>query len=111
MAGERWEEGDDDGGMGQTVVFFYLLYASMVKSPVHPSHLFQRGKGGVDLAIHVSASRELRLPLHARIEEVWQIFLTGHVGCAIKQSQWLACTMRGPPSVQSCQYQVIPAIP
>jgi hypothetical protein len=57
--------------MGQTVVLFSLPYPSMVKSPVHPSCLFQRGNGGVDLTIHVSAPRELRLPLRARIEEAW----------------------------------------
>jgi hypothetical protein len=41
----------------------------------------------MNLAIHVSAPRELRLPLHTGIEEVRQIFLTGYAGHAVKQSQ------------------------
>jgi hypothetical protein len=85
--------------MGPIVVLFSLLYPSMVKFPVHPSRLFQIVNGGIDLAIHVLASCELRLPLRARIEEARWIFLTGCMGRAVKQSQWPACTMRGPPSV------------
>jgi hypothetical protein len=103
MARKCWEEDDDDGGMGQTCVLFSLLYPKTVKSPIHPSHLFRRGNGGVDLALHVSAPRELRLPLRARIEETRWIFLTGHVGHGVKWSQWSASTMRGPPNVRSCQ--------
>jgi hypothetical protein len=62
--------------MGQTVVLFSLLYPSIKKSPVHPSRLFQRGNNGVDLAIHILALRELRLPLRVIIEEERWIFLT-----------------------------------
>jgi hypothetical protein len=82
--------------MGQTVVLFSLLYPSMVKSPIHPSRLFRSGNGGVDLALHVLAPRELRLPLRAIIEEMRRIFLTERVGCAVKQSQWSGVHYEGP---------------
>jgi hypothetical protein len=62
----------------------------------------------VNLAVHVSAPRELRLPLRTGIEEVRQIFLTGRAGRAVKQSQQLACAARGPPGMWSCQCQAIP---
>jgi hypothetical protein len=95
--------------MGHTVVLLSLLYPSVVKSPAHPSHLFQRGNGNVDLAIHVSAPRELRLPLCTGIEEARHIFLTGRAGHAVKQSQWPACAAWGLPGVWSCQCQAISA--
>jgi hypothetical protein len=95
--------------MGQTVVLFSLLYPSMVKSPIHLSRLFRRGNGGVDLAIHMSAPRVLRLPLRMRIEEAWRIFLTGCAGHAVKLSQWPAYAAWVPPGVWSCQCQAISA--
>jgi hypothetical protein len=57
----------------------------------------------------MSAPRELWCPLRTRIEEAWQIFLTGRAGRAVKWSQQPACAALGPPGVQSCQYQAIPA--
>jgi hypothetical protein len=41
----------------------------------------------VNLAVHVSAPRKLRLPLCTGIEEARQIFLTSRAGHAVKQSQ------------------------
>jgi hypothetical protein len=72
---------------GQTVVPSPLLYSSTKKSPDHPSRLFRRGNDGMNLAVHVSAPRELGLPLCTGIKEARQIFLTGRAGCAVKQSQ------------------------
>jgi hypothetical protein len=59
----------------------------MEKSPNHPGRLFRRGNDGLNLAVHVSAARELRLPLHTGIEEARQIFLIGRAGRVVKQSQ------------------------
>jgi hypothetical protein len=59
----------------------------MEKSPDHPGRLSRRGNDGVNLAVHVLAPRELRLPLRTGIEEARQIFLTGRAGRAVKQSQ------------------------
>jgi hypothetical protein len=38
----------------------------------------------MNLAVHMSAPRELRLPLCMGIKEARQIFLTGHAGRAVK---------------------------
>jgi hypothetical protein len=96
--------------MGQTFAPFSFLYPAVVKSLAHPSRLFRRGNGSVDLAIHVSAPRELRLLLCMGIEVARWIFLTGCAGRAVKWSQWLACAASDPPGVWSCQCQAISAM-
>jgi hypothetical protein len=64
----------------------------------------------VNSAVHVLAPRELWRPLRTGIEEAWRIFLTRHAGHAVKWSQQPACMALGPPGVQSCQCQAIPAM-
>jgi hypothetical protein len=63
----------------------------------------------VNSTVHVLAPRELWRPLRTGIEEAWWIFLTRRAGRAVKWSQQPACVALGPPGVQSCQCQAIPA--
>jgi hypothetical protein len=82
---------------------------SQKKSSDHLSRSLRSGSGSVNLAVHVSAPRELWHPLRTGIEEARQIFLIRRAGHAVKQSQQPVCATWGPPGVWSCQCQAIPA--
>jgi hypothetical protein len=62
-------------GWGKQLPFF-PLYPSTVNFSSHLNRLFQRWNGGVYLALHVSAPRELRPTICARIEETQQDFFS-----------------------------------
>jgi hypothetical protein len=81
---------------GKQLLLLCHFYPTTRKLLVHPSRTLRRGSGGVDLAIHVSAPRPLRLPLHTVIEETWRTFLTQRAGRAVKYGQQPERVAAGP---------------
>jgi hypothetical protein len=78
------------------------------KSLVHLSRKLQRGSGGANLAVHMSAPRALWPPLRTVIEETRQTFFTQawdvRSNAVNSQDVWPL----GPHRVQSCQSQAVP---
>jgi hypothetical protein len=66
------------------------------KSLIHPGRTLRSKSGGVNLAIHVSAPRELQPPLRTMLEEARQTLFHPSAGHAVKYGQQPGRAAAGP---------------